>query len=237
MISDCPGPRTERALEGARDAFLQNVEERRLRLFRGCLQASVTSASPLAISFAQALGPSLDDVFQVMTPPAFWPQSTGSLALRPIRWEVPTSHVRRSGGDERMMWRVVRAGGYAMRVGGDGGWVGWRVSGDTVEVAGRLGAAALVTNRGTLRLWVPQSLPATLCAAMPGRPLTSIVQHPLLTDDGMAIVSVDDHSDGGHVLRVRAGKRQFSAPWPGLLAALLVAHAEPSVAALYRREA
>ena len=66
------------------------------------------------------------------------------------------------GGDDRMMWRVARGGGHAMRVDGDGGWVGWRVSGDTVEVAARLGQCTLVTNRGTMRLWIPQPLPATV---------------------------------------------------------------------------
>lgn len=237
MRAEASERRVEHALDNARRAFLRDVEERRLRLFRGCLQASVRSASTLGISFAKDLGLSLDEVFQVMTPPTFWPQSTGSLALPQVRWEVPTRHVQRSGGDERMMWRVARSGGYAMRVAGDGGWIGWRVSGDTVEVAGRLGPAALITNRGTLRLWIPQELPATLCAAAPGRPLTSLVQHPLLSGDDLTVVSVDDHSAGGHVLRVRAGKRGFVAPWPGLLASLLITHAEPSLASRYRREA
>lgn len=237
MIADAPDLRVMHALDGARHAFLQHVEERRLRLFRCSLQASVRSASPLALSFAQHLGLGLDDILQVMTPPPFWPQSTGPLGLPQVRWILPTSHSWRRGGDDRMMWRVARAGGHAMRVGGDGGWVGWRVSGDMVEVAGRLGSATLITNRGMLRLWIPQNLPATVCAAMAGRPLASLAHHPYLAGEDLVVASIDDHRAGGHVVRVRAGRRRFAAPWPGQLAGLLVSHAEPSVAARYAREA
>lgn len=225
------------ALEGARDAFRRDVEERRLRLYRCVLQASVRSASTLALSFASRAGLGLDDVLQVMSPPAFWPQSTGPLALPQVRWEVPTRHAWRGGGDDRMMWRVARAGGHAMRVGGGGNWIGWRVSGDTVEVAGRLGSSTLVTNRGTLRLWTPHPLPATLCLAMPGRPLAALVQHPFLADGDLTVVSVGDHRGGGHVLRIRAGGHPFAAPWANQLAGLLLAHAGPSLASFYRRGA
>lgn len=229
--------RVANALDGARHAFLQNVEDRRLRLFRCCLQASVGHASPLAVSFARNLGIGLDDVLQMMTPPPFWPQSTGPMALPRVRWEVPTRRAWKGGGDDRMMWRIARSGGHAMRVGGGGDWVGWRVSGDTVEVAARLGTATMVTNRGTLRLWIPHEIPATLCAAIPGRPLAALVHHSYLADADLTVASVDDHRGGGHVLRVRSGRRRFVAPWPAQLAGLLVTHAEPSLATLYRREA
>ena len=237
MTTGVPDTRVPNALNCARGVFLRGVEKRRLRLYRCVLQASVRSASPLALTFASRTGLALDDILQVMSPPVFWPQSTGSLALPQVRWEVPTRHAWRGGGDDRMMWRVARAGGHAMHIGGDGDWIGWRVSGDTVEVAGRLGSATLVTNRGTLRLWIPHPLPATLCLAMPGRPLAALVQHPYLAGDDLKVVSVDDHRGGGHVLRVRAPKRPFAAPWPALLANLLLTHAEPSLASIYRREA
>lgn len=236
MSAEAPDPRVATALEGARCAFLEHVEERRLRLFRGCLQASVELASPLALSFARHAGVGLNEILQVMTPPSLWPQSTGPLALPRVRWQLPTRRAWLDGGDDRLMWRIARTGGYAMRVGGAGDWVGWRVSGDAIEVAARLGSATLVTNRGTLRMWLPHSLPATLCTAAPGRQLTSLVKHALLTEDDLKVLSVDDHSGGGHVLRVRAGHRQFTPPWPGLLAGLLVTHANPSLAARYRRE-
>ena len=124
-----------------------------------------------------------------------------------------------------------------MRVGGGGDWIGWRVSGDTVDVAGRLGSGVLVTSRGSMRLWIRQDLPATVCAAMPGRPLGSVVHHPFLADEGLKVVSVDDHGGGGHVIRCRTGRRAFSPPWPGQLAGLLVAHSMPSLAAVYARQA
>ncbi len=236
MIAGASEPRVANALDDARRAFLQNTEERRLRLFRACLQASVGFASPLALSFARRLGLSLDDVFQAMTPPPFWPQSTGPLTLPRVRWDVPTRQAWRGGSQDRMMWRILRTGGHTMRIDNGGSWVGWRMSGDTVEVAAGLGSATLVTNRGTLRLWLPHSLPATLCAAMSGRPLASLVLHPYLADDDLAIASIDDHRNGGHVLRVRAGKLRFAAPWPGQLAGLLLVHAEPSLAPRYLRE-
>ena len=237
MIGDAHRVRADHALEEARHAFLRNVEERRLRLFRAFLQASVGWASPLALSFARHAGLTLDEILQVMTPPPFWPQSTGPMGLSAVRWTVPTYRMMMGGGDDRMMWRVARSGGHAMRVGGGGDWVGWRVSGDTVEVAARLGPAMLVTNRGTLRMWIPHTLPATLCTAMPGRPLASLVGHSYLADDELRVVSVDDQRGGGHVLRVRAGRRRFAAPWPALLAGLMITHGGASLAARYAREA
>lgn len=237
MIDDAHRLRAIHALEGARDAFLQNVEERRLRLFRASLQVSVAWASPLALSFARNAGLKLDDILQVMTPPPFWPQSAGPMALPQVRWTVPTRRAWVGGGDDRMMWRVARGGGHAMRVGGGGDWVGWRVSGNTVEVAAGLGSGTLVTYRGTLRMWIPHSLPATLCAAMPGRPLASLVDHPYLAGEDLTVVSVDDHSVGGHVLRVRAGRRRFAAPWPALLAGVMITHGGTSLATRYARDA
>lgn len=233
------GEGTRVALDGARQSFVEHVEGLRLRLFRTALQASVHHASPVALAFAGHLDLSLDDILQVMGPPPLWPPASGALLPPPMRWAFPAHNGSKGGKPttDRLHSRVLRAGGYVHRIGGGGDFVGWRVVGDAVESVMRLGEAAALTGRGTLRLWLPNGLPETIVLALPGRPLRALVDHPVLATGDWTIAAVEVCAGGGHVIRVRTGQRRFAAPWPALLARLMITHGGPSAATRYVREA
>lgn len=61
--------------------------------------------------------------------------------------------------------------------------------GGTLEVQGRIGEAAIATNAGKATLTLTHAVPETVLAAMAGRPISQLVQHPLLADPAYIVTA------------------------------------------------
>ena len=62
----------------------------------------------------------------------------------------------------------------------------------TLEVKGRIGDALIETRGGTATLALTQPLPETILTAMPGRPISKLVDHPLLADPAYVVLSASN---------------------------------------------
>ncbi|QQV77918.1 hypothetical protein H5J25_03985 [Sphingomonas aliaeris] len=197
--------------EGARLAmemrmFPLAVCRARQALFRRNIELNVRSATPLLDIVAKATGLELSDVACDIRPPPGWPirslQGAGLATLESVDRQfsfTPKAILRR----HRKAGLIVRWDPANKDV------IGVRIVGNSIEMTVVAGPLQLDTLDGRARLRVPWGIPATLAAAMPGRPVSQIVEHPWLQTTSWPVVAVID--DGGAtVLTFQTGH----AAWP-----------------------
>lgn len=197
--------------------FLVRTEMERLRLLRLYLRATVRLASPLLLELAFMEQIRLEDAVALIHPPQDWPwrplddrQPPGLQRL--LRRKGSLASVRRS---EVQAFRrhfanpgvVVRdadhpRGRFAIRPHG-------AVLGFTADV----GPCMLSAYGSSAMIKFPDPLPEALLAAMPGRPIGAIIDHPMFADPNFKIRRVQpDLADGLPVLLFRAPLVAFEMP-------------------------
>ena len=80
------------------------------------------------------------------------------------------------------------------------GALGFRIVLGRVEMEARLGTALVATNGRWATLLLAMRLPETLALAMPGRPISSLVEHPLLEDAAYRVATVWQPPESGFAM-------------------------------------
>lgn len=210
--------------EDAVDRFLDFEATERNRLYRLYLQTTVTKVSQLATDLAGHNGLTLGDVARRLPLPDTWPWRPGT---RPAmvttgRWRPIGSAVRLKGSLSSSRFRSwPRLGRFAAHIrpfGDDAGELAFAAVDDTLEAVARLGSCIVQTFQGVGRLLLPEPLPETFVAALPGRLLDDLVRHPVLTGRGYVITEVEEAEfDRAHVVTFLNALRPHSMPWAKLI--------------------
>jgi len=208
---------SERLAADLRD-FMTNVDAECRRLYRDHLQTTVRRVSPLVIDLAVFGGSRLVDLAWEFEPPLGWPweaSDTGMLGSAPsiVQCSIARPHRRtrapgRPGTDRR------RGGMVVCTAPGCLGEIGFMVTGSHVEVVAALGGVILHTNAGRASLLIPEGLPQSIAASLPGRRLEFLLRHEVLDGRGYVIESVNDaRQGGGSAIGFNTGLLPFEMPW------------------------
>lgn len=193
---------------------ISDMEASRLQLYRRYLQWSVRWASPLIARLADR--ETLNAAFATLAPPATWPVRIPFEHTGGVGWLGGSAERRLAAGQRR-----ARRGGIpgigTMGVvlrppSQDVEGVGVRIVGNSLEVR-LFGEGFLITTyKGVLTIDVERSIPATLAIAMAGRPLDTLVEHPLIAGCGYPVrrATSDDHYI---TLTASTGIVPFRMPW------------------------
>lgn len=216
-----PGPDEAAAVALGIADFLVRTEMERLRLFRRHLHATVRRVSPLLIELALMEGVSLSDAVDLIHPPQDWP-------WRPLS-DFSPSLVRRS--QQRKAWlgsagprdvaRFRRAfanpGVVVREADHPRGRFGVHPCEGVLGFTAAIGPCLLSAFGATAMLKLHQPLPETLMAAMPGRRLGQLIDHPLIAAGDHTVLRVQpDLGDGLPVISFRAPLVRFEMPFGGV---------------------
>lgn len=188
--------------------FLTRTETERLRLFRLHLHATVRRVSPLLIDLCMMEGISIGSAVALIYPPEDWP-------WRPL-YNVPPSLARLT--QQRKGWlgsptrqdasrfeRLFKNPGVIIRgVVHERGRFAIRPCGEVLGFTAAIGPCLLSAFGSTAMLKLPEMLPETLMAAMPGRQLDALVDHPAFRGRKYRVMRVmPDLNDGLPILTFR----------------------------------
>jgi len=222
------GDQSERSLNVAINRHLVQTEAARLRLYRLKLQITVGRVSPLAIDLASHGNFQLDDVARCLQPPSSWPWRdvmSGRDCATNRRWRpVGTPNgIKGMTASVPGAWPRLGPGAALMLRAEDGrGELAYVVSGNVLEAVTRLGDCILQTDQGIARVLLDDVLPETLVAALPGRRLDEMFDHPVLNGRGYVIERIrQSEPSAAHVITFRTGLLPFSMPWTADLEAEL----------------
>ena len=197
------------------------VDAERLESYRAYVGAVVATVSPLLIAVCEQEGRDLDALVHAMRPDAPWDpwvcgaRSPGKVhRRRPRRVSLGAlSPVLRDRCE--LDWFAHAGAVFEPRSLG-GVRFGVRVLDRGLEMAAMLGEARLRTHGSTGSLTIREELPATLAAALPGRALDDLVEHPLLAGAGCIVTRVDDPDFWGTKLRFSLEPVAWTMPWARL---------------------
>lgn len=176
-----------------------------IQLFHSYLSHYVVRASPLLLDLTSLWGLDLTAALRRLRPPKGWPYFEGRRGARrshlvgkgtSCRWRAP----------ERSFTRPVACGEE------DAHRVSLCLDIDTIQVRLWLGDALCSTRGDMLEIWLPIRIPETVQLAMTGRPLSILVDHPVLRMREYRVLS--SRSAGRHtVVRAEAMAVPFAMPW------------------------
>ncbi|MES3150869.1 hypothetical protein [Sphingomonas faeni] len=223
------GDPSARCLDVAINRHLVQTEVARLRLYRLKLQITVGRVSPLAIDLAAHGGFQLDDVARCLQPPSSWPWRDvmgGRGCATNRRWRPVGTHTGIKGMTASVpgAWPRLGPGAALMLHAADRrGELAYAVSGNALEAVTRMGDCILQTDQGIARVLLDDVLPETLVAALPGRSLDDMFDHPVLSGRGYVIERVrQPEPSAAHVVTFRTGLLPHSMPWAAELDAELM---------------
>ncbi len=187
----------------------------RLQSYRSYLQATVRLASPILLAALRFEGVTLDDALQTLAPPLGWPDRrrprhvyrhfvAATLAGGAGGWGSlpPMAAAYLGDGAVRLDTRSLDA--LVLRV------VGW-----SIEVSLRIGASRVSSIGGVGRLRLDRALPETVTLGCIGRPLSAVVDHPLLRHTGWTIDRIEGRALGAKssVIVFATGALPVQLPW------------------------
>ncbi|MEG3172159.1 hypothetical protein U1708_08020 [Sphingomonas sp. ZB1N12] len=198
--------------------FLLRTEAERLTLLRTYLRATVKLTSPLLLELALLEGISLTRTVERIRPPENWPwrpmddhlPSVIRSFQRPKAWlQTPYK------GEVQRFARSFASPGVVVRDADDPrGRFGVRPYGSVLGFCASVGPCMLSVFGRSAIMKLPEPLPDTLTAAMPGRPVGAIFDHPMFAARDYTIRRVmPDLADGSPVLMIRVPLVPFEMPW------------------------
>jgi len=170
-------------LRAARTQYRQDL----CKNFHRFIGLQVAAASPLLIDVCEAWKVDLDTTLRRLRPPKGWPYPS-----------------RRKGYPHR----AARASG----VGSTGDGIIVCLMDDVLDVRVWLGEAFVCTGGGEFQLWLDQRWPETVHDSLAGRPLASVVDHPLLHLRPYTIIS-SRVVGNGCVIEAEAPNVPYALPW------------------------
>lgn len=189
---------------------------RMLQLYRGYVGATVDCISPLLLRWCELGGRDVGELAWSLGPSRPW--MTWLCGPRPAGampgwkgWSVPapmTAGERAYAGLQRFAFS-----GTVLEPRSRRGGFGMRVRHGCLEVGAVLGGARLRTCGAAGEIVVPGELPATLLAALPGRPLDQLVEHPLLDGAGCMVLEVGEAERTGTRIAFRLPPAPWRMPW------------------------
>jgi hypothetical protein len=198
--------------------FMVRTEWERQHLFRQHLQATVRSISPLLVDLAALEGVCLHDAYERILPSRDWPWHP-PYDLRPLIFRGSRQRSLWSGmvgsRHEMRFERAFASPGVVIRkINHPNGRFAIRPSGSVMGFTASLGPCLLSAFGSTAWLKLPASLPEILMAAIPGRVLSEVVEHPLFSSRAYKVrrVSVDP-ADGLPLLTFEAKTVSFAGRW------------------------
>lgn len=205
--------RTARAQVRAIDLL---AGEMRLTAFRRYLHASVGSMSELVPPVLAAVGSDVATALLALRPSRQWPAAAGTanvIRARPGLVAFGRSRGRMAALRLDMQAPPERLGNAVVSEGGLADWVEVTVAGPALEVAMRSEAFELSTSSCRARIRLAGRLPDTYVAAILGRSLDDVVEHPIVRGRGY-VVTAATHVDGGTLLEFEVGAIPLEMPWP-----------------------
>ncbi len=217
-----PDPNALVAVAAARRRLIEAHDLEALAVYRLDLQASIMAISPLTRDVANSLGVSLDEVAAMLRP--FDPPASARRLI-----DRPRLHSARKGdptvsplglmraSDLQISRRIAREG-VVLDIDGRYGRFGVVPDHGTLAAAGWLGNSWFCTAGGTAHLLLGGAMPETMIAAVPGRVIGAIVDHPVLTGldyPVKRVVRLPD--DAGLVISFETGLIPHEMPWARLL--------------------
>lgn len=161
------------------------VERMRLASFRTYLLATVETMSALVPDVLRLVGADVPTALQRLRPSRMWPMIT-KMEGEYGRTGPATNRCVRVAG--RLVTRPAPLiGDTVITDDALGDWVEAKVFGGSLDVALRSNGFELSTQDGTGYIRLAASLPDTVISACIGRPLTDVVDHPLLHTGGFVI--------------------------------------------------
>lgn len=195
------------------------AEAARLQSYRAYLQATVGFVSPILLNAIARVDIPIDDVADLLRPPRGWPRrDPGAQSYRQAAaaglFEAAET---RAASAEVLDARVARGGrGGALHLETRAlGLLVVRVVGRSLEVALRLRASSISSIGGVGRLRTDRLLPETVTMDCIGRPVSEIVDHPLLRGRGWTVDRIEGRPDGAGftVLVFATGQEPLTLPW------------------------
>lgn len=213
-------------VELAINRFLAVTEHQRLRLYRMFLQATVRSVSPLTLAFAEHFGIDLESGLGNLRPPLDWPRRPVPSAPLVVGCRIARAALRhvgpRAATTKSIMMRYAAMHGFVHHGPGTNLLL-FDVDGAWLSVQGRIGECTLRVVKGRAFLTLPAGVPDTIVAAMAGRPVDALVDHPALRGRGWRVRRViEGTSDVGPTIVFATGRQRYRMPWPELLRSSVV---------------
>lgn len=186
------------------------LEQLRLASFRSYLAATVVSMSVLVPEVLELAKSGVVDAMQRLRPGHMWPSVTAREAEYG-RTGTATNRMVKAG---RHLSRrpAPLIGDAIISEGVFGPVVEVRVFGGSLDIVLRGDGFWLSTMDGVGYLMVHQALPATVVAALPGRPLSDVLDHALLQGRGF-VISNAAQAGGGSSLAFDVGRLPLDVPW------------------------
>lgn len=193
--------------------FRRSVALERRSLFLRHLRLHISCATPLLTSVSSTTGLDLHGLAINIRPPRGWP---GRPLLHDARASSAGIQRRFSFEPGSIVRRHLGAGLIVKSCSQSDDVIGIRVVGTSIELTLVQGDIKLDTFHGFGRLRLTHELPATLSVALPGRPVSQLVDHAWLNGRNWPIVdAIDDR--GATVVTFATGQEAWRAPAATLL--------------------
>jgi hypothetical protein len=205
------------------EGFIKETEAERLRLYRLHLQATIRRVSPLISDSAAFAGSRLRVLVEDLSPPPSWPwRMAGTPFHNPFRAAKCSANGPASLTRPGVLRKAGAKNWLTRSFNGMRGELSLVVEGGSLEAFVSLGTAYMQTHAGVASVMLPDPLPETVAAALPGRLLEELVQHPIIDGRGYVVDQVHPPTHWpGHVVIFRTGLLPFDMPWGDALAAEL----------------
>jgi hypothetical protein len=203
----------DEASRRARDEALmldRLVETLRLASFRSYLTATVVSMSALVPDVLALVASDVPSALQRIRPGSSWPSIT-KLEAEYGR-TGPTTNRRVKVGKRFFKRPAPLMGDAVLAEGALGDWVEAKIFGGSLDVTLRGGSFELSTQDGTGYVRCGGKLPDTVISACVGRPLTDVVDHPILQSRGF-VISDAAQVAGASSLTFDVGRLPLELPW------------------------
>lgn len=203
-----------------RDSIVRHSEAlklERLRLYRLHLQVTVRKVSPLVLDLAAYTGSRFDDVVDEFAPRSTWPDGDlGKVGPRSRPNAGSQRWIGHKHSNAAREWRRNHRRGVVRGGAASGAQIVFMVMAGRVEALAALAGCALQTMGSYASLHLPDALPETVAAALPGRDVDALFGHPVLDGRGYVVEHVHAGFSGGEVVTFRTGSLPCELPWRDL---------------------
>lgn len=186
------------------------VETIRLASFRSYLLATVETMSALVPDVLLMAGSDVATALQRLRPGHMWPMITKSEGEYGRTGATANRRIRVAGRSVTRPAPLI--GDTVISEDALGDWVEAKVFGGSLDVSLRSAGFELSTHDGTGYVKLADLLPDTMVAACVGRPLTDVVEHPLLHSRAFVIQDAANVA-GASSLTFDVGRLALELPW------------------------